>query len=247
MTKLVDELAMKCDVAFKLKKSLIVKAAMALANKEFSNGTTGDGIIQFGDYQGVEFVGDTKDLPKFKGDFIPTACQRTFSNGGIVTITVRDDRPGKHAEKLLLYNSDYDVTQLLQYLIDNCKIEIKDEFDAFKQAVKEAYKIKKVAITKLAMKVANYKTDRGVIGDNMFIFGDYEDDVYTGSIEKLFRFKSDFVVTACQRVANAEGMATLVIRDDRQGKGHQRQLLNHGDKEIINFIKYMEYLMDISL
>ena len=253
-TALVKDLETKCNVAFKTKKAVIIKAAMALGNYQIGDKPLNDGLLRLGSYSednDLVFEGDVKDLVIFKGDFAVTACCRSFNNEGMVTLMVRDDRPGKNVSKILLYNSDQDVSKFLHYLSDNLKLKIEADVADLDEKIKAAFKCKKQAITKLAMAVANYKcSDGSTIGDNMFLMTDYdpeEEAKAIGDVKDLFKFKNDFVVTACQRVVDGAGMASLIIRDDRPGKNRSKQLLFNGDTEVISFIKFMETVLGIKL
>jgi len=249
---LLKELEMKCANAFKVKKAVIIKAAVALGNYKVGDKTLNDGLLRLGSYDedDVTFDGDIDDIVTFKGDFAITACSRTFDNKGQIGLIIRDDREGKHTSKNLLFNGDNDVSKFLHYLNDNLKLAIDKEIAEFDSAIKAAYKCKKVAITKLAMAVANYKTNEGeVIGDNLLLMTSYDDSMVTaiGPIDDLFKFKGDFVVTACQRSVNSQGMASLIIRDDRADKHRSKQLLFNGDNEVISFIKFLEDALDTKL
>lgn len=250
----IKDLESKCSAAFKIKKAVIVKAAMALGSYAVGDSTLGDGLLKFGSYAESEelvYEGDTKDLVVFKGDFAVTACQRSFSPEGLVTLVIRDDRPGKNNSKVLLYNSDQDVSKFLHNLNDNLKLGLDSDLSELDAKIKDAFKCKKSMITKLAMDVANYKSSDGtVFGDSLFCMTDYDfsDGVKAvGSTKELYRFKNDFIVTACQRVVNNDGMASLVIRDDREGKNRSKQLLFNGDQEVIGFLRFMETVLGHTL
>jgi len=114
------------------------------------------------------------------------------------------------------------------------------------------YKRKKKAVIKAAMAVASFKMGENQVGDGLFTFGDYSEGdelAFLGSTKDCFKLKGDFVVTACQRTIDDNGQVTLLVRDDRPDKqGNKvRDLLKNGDMEVVNFLLYLEPILQVEL
>jgi len=225
------------DSLYKLKKNKVIQLAKLVGEFMIGDKRVGDGLFTFGDYdEDHHFVGDERACFKLR-KFVVTGCQRSISERGQVSLTLRDDREGKIDSKDLFTNSDKDVLSFLSFMepILNKNLSL----DEFQNLCKAQYGLKKDIIVAIAKIIGDWEIDGVKIADGVFTFGDYDEDYhFIGDDSDLFKHK-DFTMTGCQRVITDKGSISLLLRDDKAGKSKDVNFCS--DKE---FLKLMKWFVD---